>query len=285
MPLPASVTTIPVHGKILRADASGTPAVGTVKFAIPQTLRDTTGNVLLGPVTYLATLDANGEFTLSLPATDDSDISPSGWVYTVTIATGEWVDEFLISVPVATAGTLELADVAPAATPPAVVNYALSSHAHGGVYLPLSGGGIVTGDVTIAGTGKAYRFRRSGSALDNEATGADWYISVWSGTAFDGTQRNYMRLESGAQILHLIGHIAFGTGAFDEIHTIDAAGNAIFDGLVAKGKNGLSDLRICGRKTTAGAPTSGTWLTGDAIIDSAGAWHLCTAGGTPGTWT
>jgi hypothetical protein len=30
------------------------------------------------------TLDANGEFTIKLPATDDVDVSPTGFTYTVT---------------------------------------------------------------------------------------------------------------------------------------------------------------------------------------------------------
>jgi hypothetical protein len=51
------------------------------------------------------------------------------------------------------------------------------------------------------------------------------------------------------------------------------------------GLQGLSGCRFVGRKTSTGAPTSGTWAVGDLAIDSAGAWHLCTAAGTPGTWT
>jgi hypothetical protein len=35
---------------------------------------------------------------------------------------------------------------------------------------------------------------------------------------------------------------------------------------------------------TAGAPTSGTWLTGQAIVDSNGFVWICTSGGSPGTW-
>lgn len=48
--------------------------------------------------------------------------------------------------------------------------------------------------------------------------------------------------------------------------------------------NGLSDVKILGRQTTRGVPTGNTWSTNDAIIDSAGGLHLCTSGGTPGTW-
>ncbi len=48
--------------------------------------------------------------------------------------------------------------------------------------------------------------------------------------------------------------------------------------------NSLSDVKVLGRKTTPGIPTTSAWSTNDAIIDSVGGVHLCTAGGTPGTW-
>jgi hypothetical protein len=35
----------------------------------------------------------------------------------------------------------------------------------------------------------------------------------------------------------------------------------------------------------AGAPSSGTWEKGTIIVDSTGAAYLCTASGTPGTWS
>lgn len=54
---------------------------------------------------------------------------------------------------------------------------------------------------------------------------------------------------------------------------------------VVGGLQGLSACRFVGRKTSTGAPVSGTWAVGDLAIDSAGAWHLCTVAGTPGTWT
>lgn len=46
----------------------------------------------------------------------------------------------------------------------------------------------------------------------------------------------------------------------------------------------ISPMQLRGRKATTGAPTSGTWQTGDVVMDSAKAWFLCTAGGSPGTW-
>ncbi|MFI2663287.1 hypothetical protein [Micromonospora carbonacea] len=49
--------------------------------------------------------------------------------------------------------------------------------------------------------------------------------------------------------------------------------------------NSLTAINWRGQRATTGAPTSGTWTTGDVVLDSAGAVYLCTAGGTPGTWT
>lgn len=37
--------------------------------------------------------------------------------------------------------------------------------------------------------------------------------------------------------------------------------------------------------TTPGAPTTGTWTAGSIYIDTANVLYVCTAGGTPGTWT
>lgn len=46
----------------------------------------------------------------------------------------------------------------------------------------------------------------------------------------------------------------------------------------------MSPMQIRGRKATTGAPASGTWQTGDVVMDSAKVWWLCTVGGAPGTW-
>jgi hypothetical protein len=51
------------------------------------------------------------------------------------------------------------------------------------------------------------------------------------------------------------------------------------------GKNGVLPVQICGRTNTSGAPVAGDWAAGDIIIDLDGVLHLCTADGTPGTWT
>lgn len=148
-------------------------------------------------------------------------------------------------------------------------------------------GGTLTGDLVVDGhnltvkradgTG-AYRLRVTGGGLDFEIGGLDVTVSAWSGADFTGTQANVLRLEPAGP--HLIGRTQFGTTPYDDVHDIDAT-----TGVASLGaKNGLVNIRFCGRRVTTGAPTSGTWAAGDTVQDSVGALWLCTAGGSPGTW-
>lgn len=160
---------------------------------------------------------------------------------------------------------------------------AAGNHTH--AYLPLTGG-TVTGDVTVADNAtatKAYRFKVSGGSLDLDAAGQDLYLSAYPNPDFTGTQRAYARYEAGTQLAHLLGRHLIAAAAFDGSGVADLDPST---GVAAIGaKNSLTNVRISGFKATAGAPTTGTWATGDVVLDSTGAWHLCTAGGTPGTWT
>lgn len=145
----------------------------------------------------------------------------------------------------------------------------------------LTSGGTITGNLSIMradGQG-GYRLRSDGGELDLEIADKDVYISHWSEVDFTGTQTNLLRLEPGGP--HLIGRTAFGTGAFDAVHTIDPS-----SGMAKLGaRNGLVNLLLAGRKESAGPPTTGTWDAGDTMQDATGAWWLCTVSGTPGTWT
>ncbi len=149
-------------------------------------------------------------------------------------------------------------------------------------------GGTMTGDLTLDGANLtiiraddegAYRLRVTGGGLDLEIGGMDVTVSVWSEPDFSGSQANVMRWEAAGP--HLIGRTQFGTSPFDTVHDIDASTGVAGIGA----KNGLTNVRVCGFKNSAGAPATGTWTAGDVVLDAAGAWHLCTTGGTPGTWT
>jgi len=107
-----ALITIPVHGQIL-APVTNVPAVGTVKFRILQELQDIVDNVTYSPVTFTATLDLNGEFTINLPTTDNPDITPLNWVYWVSVQTDIWSPEpYYVQLPFAP-GTTEFADLVP----------------------------------------------------------------------------------------------------------------------------------------------------------------------------
>lgn len=138
------------------------------------------------------------------------------------------------------------------------------------------------GDLTLIGTDKGYRFRRGGDGLDLEGAGKDVIISVWSAGDFSGTQHAYFRLSSDAQNVQLAGPLESVASLYGgAVHKLDpTSGEALLGG-----KNGLVNICLVGRTATAGAPASGTWAAGDTVQDSTGALWICTAGGTPGTWS
>jgi hypothetical protein len=133
---PAALNVKTLHGKIVAPNIFQTPAVGTVTFHLPFPLRDSPDNVIVGPQKIPVTL-VNGEFTIELPCTDDPDISPMNWAYKVVVSTDLWKASFEIQIPIAGPNPLELADLAPAVTPPALIVYALQGHTHA-QYIPYS---------------------------------------------------------------------------------------------------------------------------------------------------
>jgi hypothetical protein len=141
----------------------------------------------------------------------------------------------------------------PDSSPDQALNAASKGYVDGLVALLAAlAGATFTGAVTVddanfsvLGTNKGYRFRPLGSRLDCEATGSDWILSVFSGTNFDGTQRTYLRLESGVQLAHACGTWIFAdTADSAAVHTLDATGNKLgFHGATAVAKQTVSGSR------------------------------------------
>jgi len=108
-------------------------------------------------------------------------------------------------------------------------------------------GAVIVDDAnfSVLGTGKGYRFRPLGSRLDCEATGSDWMFSVFSGTNFDGSQRTYLRLESGVQLAHACGTWIFtDTADSAAVHTLDGTGNKLgFHGATSVAKQTVTGSR------------------------------------------
>ncbi len=79
---PNDVVTRVVLGVYLTAD--GAPARGRVTFTPSSRIVDASDAVVVEG-TLVATLDANGQFQIELPTTDNALLSPAGWAYIVSV--------------------------------------------------------------------------------------------------------------------------------------------------------------------------------------------------------
>ncbi len=98
-------------------DAEGMPASGVVIFAPrPTAILDASLGQIIVPSPVTATLDGEGAISVTLRASDDVGLDPSGWTYQVReMITNAPVRTYDIEIPAAAAGTgIDLADVAPA---------------------------------------------------------------------------------------------------------------------------------------------------------------------------
>ncbi|MEU0670347.1 collagen-like protein [Streptomyces lavendulocolor] len=341
MPLPPGLSTVTVTGTYKHPD--GTALKGKILFTPePAILTSAThGTLLLGTVE--AVPDADGDISVTMLATDDPDVTPTGWTYRVQ---ERWYDapgrSYPLSLPSA-APAVDLADVAPTApaageyvvvtgpagptgaagptgptgpagpqgpagedgsnadaeayTDAAIATHTAATDPHGDrawsdakfatmaalnttngnvsnldVFVndcltrvaAIEGGTaflaglnttgparIIGADLSVEGTGKGYRFRRGGGGLDLEATGADLIVSNWSGTAFNGTQRSYMRLSADAQNVQIAGRVEYVDGLYGATrHVLDGAANSV----------GFFGATPVGRQTITGSRTDGTAL-------------------------
>ena len=112
MAVDASVTQVTVQGNFV--DFEGNPIAGQVQFRLTEMLRNSLADEMYVPSTVAVTLDANGSFSTSLPATDDSDVIPE-FAYEVEEAFPNG-RTYEIDVPAASTGAINLADISPAPT-------------------------------------------------------------------------------------------------------------------------------------------------------------------------
>lgn len=120
-PFPSRVL-VPVYGTYDLVD--GSAASGTITFTPrPGWLGDDADNVIIVPSRIVKTLDPTGFFTVNLSATDDPELSPSGWTWTVTEQISGNTRTYDITVPISMAGAgINLREVVPASPSPGTVN-------------------------------------------------------------------------------------------------------------------------------------------------------------------
>ncbi|TMN18458.1 hypothetical protein [Pseudoxanthomonas sp. X-1] len=113
--LPVTWTQVPIVGTFQRAD--GTPrAGGIITFECAQQV--TAGDTVVNPRKLIAKLDANGSMPsgFKLPASNDPDISPTGWAWLVREEFPGGRDPYYMFVPY-TSVSIDLATVTPVVDP------------------------------------------------------------------------------------------------------------------------------------------------------------------------
>lgn len=136
MPFPAGLQLVSVHCAFDTLPLGG--ASGRVRFECPYTLVGSTDNSIVAPFTVSANLDADGDATVSLPATNDPQWTPTGWAYTVTATVG--------GVPIT--GTLQL-DYQTATVELADLLQVDGAAVTGSTYIPLSQKGVASGVASL----------------------------------------------------------------------------------------------------------------------------------------
>lgn len=108
------------------------------------------------------------------------------------------------------------------------------------------------GDLSLIGTGKAYRMRRGGGGLDFEGAGADMILSMWSSADFTGTQHSYLRFVPNALASQIAGKVEFVDALYGTArHTLDGTANQV----------GFYGAAPASKPTVTGSRTDGTALT------------------------
>jgi hypothetical protein len=112
MALPTTLSTCTVIGTYV--DLSGNPVRGSINITPQTILKEVTQNVIIIPVVIQKTFDATGSFTVVLPVTSDTDVTPQPFIYTFeeNFTGGRTIE---LALPLSVAGTTQnLADLLPA---------------------------------------------------------------------------------------------------------------------------------------------------------------------------
>ena len=159
MALPTNLTTVEVTGRFI--DHNGSPVRGSVTFDTDYYVLDAGESVVVIEAPITVNLDSTGSFAVDLIATDDTDMTPTGWTWTMTPNfDGAFSLEFAL--PASLAPTTDITTLSPALpSPDPVYSYVLVSAvgAPNGVagldasgYVPLSQLDGITADKIDSGS-------------------------------------------------------------------------------------------------------------------------------------
>jgi hypothetical protein len=131
MPLPDGVTTIVVTGTY--GTLAGNPALtqrgqpAQVTFAPSVILTDNGGKVIFTTDPICAPLNVSGEFSVTLPCTDNAGLNPAGWVWNVTEEVPNAGRSYSVLLPSTLGATVDISDLSPVASVTPSSSYVLTS--------------------------------------------------------------------------------------------------------------------------------------------------------------
>ena len=125
MALPTNLTTVEVTGRYV--DHNGSPVRGSVTFDTDYYVLDAGESVVVIEAPITVNLDATGSFAVDLIATDDTDMTPTGWTWNLAPNfTGAFPLSFAL--PASLAPTTDITVLSPALpNPDPVYSYVLVS--------------------------------------------------------------------------------------------------------------------------------------------------------------
>jgi len=286
-----SLVMITVTGMLLEA-VGGDPLAGTVRFRSEgvSELTDPAGNVVYGEVDLTVTLDAQGAFSVSIPATNAPLISPAGWVYRLDInalpvgsTQGGIRRTMYVQLPYDTpGGTVDLADLTEVQeATPTYVSYATTSQLLAETAARQAADTTLTNDLAAEVTARISADDTLQTNITNEASAR---------ASADNSLQDQITTVAGylEDLLNRVLAIENGTATLTALNVSGAAfiggDMEVVGPAITGGKNFFLPMQPSGRFTYAGPPLTGDWEVGDQTVDANGALWLCTAAGTPGTW-
>ena len=299
-------------------DGTGAPVSGGTATLSPNTqTTDTVDNVIIAQSPIVVPFRATGIPTIKILATDNSNLSPSGWAWNIvfTNVPGSPLP-FAFFLPFSGGATQYLSSLTPLGVIPNVSPFMLEPSGTPTVgAVPVCTGASGATVWTIVGASVASVFGRIGTVIaqtgDYTASqvGAPASTSDHSSIASaNPTVANWSN--NSKKITSLAnGSASSDAAAFGQIPVTDSTTADIqpSPGTAAAGSTtkfadaghvhgqpslfaptGLTGATAASRyvgATASGAPGSGTFAVGDYVIDQTGKIFVCTGAGTPGTWT
>lgn len=244
--MPANVTTVVVLGTFLTPE--GEPSTGTVSFTPSSWLLNSGANIAIPNSTVTKTLGTAGNFSVTLPITDDPDLSPGGWIYTVSEVVDGVSQSYNIAIPgtVAAGGTVFLADLAPVA-PAGPEYYSLASSLTIGTVSTLAAGSAATASITGLAPSQVLNLGiPTGPTGD---TGPAGPTGPQGATGPQGPQGSAATIE--------VGTVTSGTaGGTPSVTNVGTSGSAVFDFVLIPGNTGATGAT--GPQGSAASITVGT---------------------------